>query len=584
MKRLLNIIALFAASFLLLQRCIGAHKAPPVILVNATDADPLETCKRIFVQLFESGNRVYMYGGRSWVRNGTQPWYPVCNHYLRIADFTRARNLSDPTILDVKDIPGNITIFDKGAFWVDSKKAYIVGGEVDSEPWLSWEGELLRSNYTAFKGSTIFSYGLATEKWSSEPAVQPNSGAQVNDSFSDGAFAYNAEFGKAFYFSGNNWAGARRAYPNIGPEDDYEFVDRDHSEVSGNGNLLIFDTASFRWTNSTTDTQLTTTGTGSGQLVFLPSTKSSSGGLAIFFGGQKRNDQTMDMRKVLVYDSATSKFYSQITTSEGDHPEGRRSFCAVAVSAPDASSHNIFVYGGESTVHTDIPFSDMWILSVPSFHWIKLDVQSLPAKFLGCTLVGGKYMLTYGGNSTGSMGAGIQEHCDDQNYGLRLFDLTTLMWTSQYAGPASNKKNVFEIPKALYAIIGGNNQGGATLTSPARGFETTELASLFQPTITVSSTEESAVPSSSTNGPRSHSKSNNTSAIAGGVVGGITALAIIIGIVFLILRWKKKKHGSQVPAFTPAVVGADAHQPRLELVGEERLGPQSKPGLHEMYG
>ena len=92
------------------------------------------------------------------------------DHWLRIVDFNTARDLSDRSILTVRDMPGNITIFQRGAFWVDSKGAYVVGGDVNDEPWVSREGEWLQSNFSAYKGGTVFRYDLEANQWSSRPA------------------------------------------------------------------------------------------------------------------------------------------------------------------------------------------------------------------------------------------------------------------------------------------------------------------------------------------------------------------------------------------------------------------------------
>jgi hypothetical protein len=126
---------------------------------------------------------------------------------------------------------------------VDAKKAYIVGGEVNVEPWLSRQGEFLPSNYSAFKGGTIFSYDVEADTWLSESAVQPNTGSDVTDSFCCGSFAYNAPYGRAYFYSGTNGAGARRMYPGDIPG----YVGRTNEEVSAMGNLLTFDQDRFRW-------------------------------------------------------------------------------------------------------------------------------------------------------------------------------------------------------------------------------------------------------------------------------------------------------------------------------------------------
>lgn len=145
--------------------------------------------------------------------------------------------------MTAKDIPGNITIFQRGAFWADTKKAYVVGGCVNDGPWLSRQGEFLPSNFSAYKGGTIFSYEIEADKWSAEPAVQPTNGSGVTDAFCSGSFAYNARSRKAYVYSGNNAAGARK----LDPVTAAAYVGRTREEVVANANLLTFDTANFKW-------------------------------------------------------------------------------------------------------------------------------------------------------------------------------------------------------------------------------------------------------------------------------------------------------------------------------------------------
>lgn len=245
------------------------------------------------------------------------------------------------------------------------------------------------------------------------------------------------------------------------------------------------------------------------------------------------------MRKVLVYDSGTGSWYAQATTADGsDFPDGRWHFCAVAASAPDNSSHNIYVYGGESRELVPDALDDMWILSVPSFHWLRVDVDSVPRKSVGCTTVAERYMVTYGGTKPGWGKEGDEDECDQENYGLRLFDMSSLAWTSRYEGPPSGT-HAFTVPKRVFDAIGGNKQGNATQTAPTAGFETPGLASLFQKSRPMSSTSPS-LPTDSTS-TISSKKSTNTGAIAGGVGVGLAVIGIVVLGVFCLMRRRKKR-------------------------------------------
>ena len=75
-----------------------------------------------------------------------------------------------------------------------------------------------------------------------------------------------------------------------------------------------------------------------------------------------------------MYDIANSKWYTKKAT--GQVPEQRRRFCAGATWAQDQSSYNIYLYGGLA-VPAGVGFDDIYILSIPSFTWIKWYDSSL---------------------------------------------------------------------------------------------------------------------------------------------------------------------------------------------------------------
>lgn len=76
------------------------------------------------------------------------------------------------------------------------------------------------------------------------------------------------------------------------------------------------------------------------------------------------------METVSVYDVKSQTWYLQNTT--GDTPPQLTQFCSVLASAADGSSHNIYIYGGYSgLVYDENASDDVYILSLPSFKWIK---------------------------------------------------------------------------------------------------------------------------------------------------------------------------------------------------------------------
>ncbi|KAF2657772.1 hypothetical protein K491DRAFT_714235 [Lophiostoma macrostomum CBS 122681] len=521
------------------------------IPVDVDDLDPLKECKRRGTSLVQLDNKIYSYGGQSYVRNGSETPFPITNHFLRIFDFTSSRDMNDSSLLSPKEILGDTTIYNSGLFWGASNTLYVTGGQAQADPWLSLDGEFLPTNYTDYTAGTIFKYDIEADKWSFESAVQPADGSATTlSSLCCGSFGYNPTAQKAYFWSGSDYPGVRQN----DPDSSYIYVGITSDEVVGNGNLLTFDTTTFKWKNETTST---TKWTEQGRLVYLPGTLSSTGGVAIELGGQNHgSDSQMEpLRQVLVYDSSKDSWYSQSTTAEGDFPPSRVAFCAIAASAPDNSSHNIYIYGGESPESTSQDaFDDMWVLSIPSFRWLSVNASSVPKKDLACTTVGERYMFTYGGMQGGWTKSGSDEDCDNENnYGIRLFDLNNLEWVSHYEGPASDNGG-YMVPTVVYKAVGGDQKGGATQTAPQTGFDTPALTALFRSGTT-----------SSTGSPTPAPKSNHIGAIVGGVLGGLVGLALILGAVLWFLRRvKTRREANQQPytgtQYMPAATTHTVHE------------------------
>lgn len=137
-------------------------------------------------------------------------------------------------------------------------------------------------------------------------------------------------------------------------------------------------------------------------------------GILISFGGTYRPVSEIDsnvaanyvdMSEIDIFDistlynggNASSGWYKQQAT--GNVPLARGAFCAVTVSAPDNSSHNIYIYGGLNE-HSDTYYDDVYVLSLPSFTWTMMYGPGNSPRFgHTCHLVGNRQMLTVGGIS-----------------------------------------------------------------------------------------------------------------------------------------------------------------------------------------
>jgi hypothetical protein len=76
--------------------------------------------------------------------------------------------------------------------------------------------------------------------------------------------------------------------------------------------------------------------------------------------------------EINIYSTKKSKWYTQHLPSEALVPAPESAFCTALKSAPDGSSHQIYIIGGiESSPFVDQPESptvgSVWVLSIPSF-------------------------------------------------------------------------------------------------------------------------------------------------------------------------------------------------------------------------
>ena len=160
------------------------------------------------------------------------------------------------------------------------------------------------------------------------------------------------------------------------------------------------------------------------------------------------------MKDIHIYDIATRVWYTQQATANNDtFPPNRVEACAVVASAPDHSSHNIYVYGGKSSVSgSDASIGEVWILTLPAFHWVRTG-SGIDKTRTGhsCTKFRETYMLVFKGSSDLS-----NTHCD-HNAGVQFVDLTTLEWVSKISpgGGGDRGDEGYKVPEMVYNLIGG---------------------------------------------------------------------------------------------------------------------------------
>ncbi|KAF2749188.1 hypothetical protein M011DRAFT_475920 [Sporormia fimetaria CBS 119925] len=294
-------------------------------------------------------------------------------------------------------------------------------------------------------------------------------------------------------------------------------------------------------------------------------------GLLVYFGGIEFSEgngnasRGMAMSNILVYSIGDNRWYRE--TATGEVPEMRRRFCAGLAYAEDRSSYNIYLYGGAS-VGDGVGFGDVYVLSLPSFTWIKFwprpedKVGAVsPHHSLTCNVVNSQ-MIIMGGHFPNT----TDNFCDVPDiYGQHGLDLGKQ--NSQGAKWASFNPNLtsYQVPNEITECIGGGSTGGATLVAPAAGFREGDLEVQFSRAYTPGVRDPIRAFPAKDGPPEPERIKSNKRAIIGGAVGGVVAILIICGGVFTAF-WRRKKAKDAYAAQIDPMISTSGFLPHVEHV------------------
>jgi hypothetical protein len=221
------------------------------------------------------------------------------------------------------------------------------------------------------------------------------------------------------------------------------------------------------------------------------------------------------------------------------------------MSAPDNSSHHIYLYGGFDPI-TGTGFDDVLILTIPSFTWTNVwPIGEAPRWGHNCHVAGKRQMITVGGELTNGL------ECDWEVKGVAVWELSTLTWGSVFMTNLTD----YQVPEKVLPLTGGTINGGATKKEPALGWTDQGLKTVFATPRKTTSSNPS--PSSSPTPRKSH-----TAAIAAGVVGGIAALILLALLAFLLLRRHRKAHAAHELETTASPNRTEKNRQELPAVNE----------------
>ncbi|KAI9805764.1 MAG: hypothetical protein M1833_005257 [Piccolia ochrophora] len=490
---------------------------------------------------------MYLYGGRSST-NPSQQSDTWNNDFVSLS-LVETFDIGSPTF-DALPQPDGPPPVSNGYLWNSMSSLYVYGGEYSDKPATSpvpfslWEYDISSSTWKEHEDPKISAGDNA------EPA-----GASVQRSAEGAGFGV-PELGRGWYFGGHldgyTTAGWSQSIPRIYLRSLIEFT------FPGYSNNAVESLAGDKkageqgvWRNITEgglQEKAGFTERADGVLAYVPAF-GKEGILLGLAGGT--NESFTQMNVVDVYDIATSTWYKQAT--DGETPKIRVNPCAVVAAAADGSSFNVYLYGGQNLIPAgeQVQYDDIWILTVPSFTWVKVDTkgQSVPPGRSGHTCnIYDSQMVVVGGY------VGNDLTCDSP--GIYVFDLSQLKWQTQFTSlksedpqnrQLSQSKELsegqllglsgsygYEVPDAVQSVIGGRPEGAATVTEPVRTATDGPLATGKPPTYTV--TENGALVTTTGVPGRTAAGEGgpNVGAIAAGVVAGV--LAIVAGY-FAFCAW-----------------------------------------------
>ena len=526
-------------------------------------ADPTDICTRWSVQSALVNGTIYIYGGRSTDEAGqTQNTW---NNNFSSIDVSKTWKISSPTIKDL-DQPSGPPPVANGYLWHSYDSLFLYGGEYSDSP------------VTSPSPFALWEYNIGSSKWiehknpKTSDGKNSDGGNQPVQAAAEGAGISVPPIGRGFYFGGHldgyTTAGWSQSIERVYLKSMVEFTFPGATNDGVNGLKSQGAGKDGAWRNITTGGLQDTKGfteRADGVLVWVPGF-SAQGMILGLAGGT--NQSFTEMNVIDVYDVASSTWYKQATS--GPSPPIRVNPCAVAASAADGSSTNIYLYGGQNLVpyKEQIQYDDMWILSVPSFFWIKVDTskQSTPPARAGhsCEVWDGQ-MVVVGGY------VGTNISCDSP--GVYVFDMSNLTWANEFhalsganqqaqqAAQAESPVGLagsfgYQVPDAVQSAIGGGPTGGATITTPAAGAATAGPLATGSPVVyTVTGADGATVTETAGSSGGRASSGPNVAAIVAGVVAGVCfAAACYLGFCAVVYRRQLKMYQAHVAASQRAAI------------------------------
>ncbi|KAJ6257856.1 hypothetical protein Dda_7645 [Drechslerella dactyloides] len=363
-------------------------------------------------------------------------WY---NDFLSL-DLTKDFDIASAPIqgLPKPDGPPAVAL---GYLWNDLSDLYLYGGQVSDSP---------PAQPDDFQ---LWKYSISDKKWSVPKTNNPGGGAIERAAEGAGVSVPNRRRG--YYFGGHldgyTTKGWSQSIPRL-------YLT----------SMVEYDMDTSTWRNHT-ESGASFPERADGVLTYIPWGEE---GILLALGGG--NNITFSQLNIIdVFDIKNNRWTKQATS--GETPKIRVNACAVVFSAPDNSSHNVYMYGGQNLqpAGQQTQYDDLWVLTIPSFTWIQINTKgkSNPPARAGHTCHAYRGQMLVVGGYTGS-----ELSCDT---GVYVFDATRLEWQTTFRGGGGTggdstnlirppNEQLYGVPGLVVSEVGGGSTGGATVTAPER--------------------------------------------------------------------------------------------------------------------
>lgn len=148
-----------------------------------------------------------------------------------------------------------------------------------------------------------------------------------------------------------------------------------------------------------------------------------------------------------------------------DIPTNRINACAVAFHSRDQTTTQVYVYGGSTSVGVGDYFDDVYILTIPSFTWVRAPISSRDgskeeARYgMVCISASPRTMMAVGGAPLGVSTAQVPTDAWDASCNtsivpippIRVLDVSNLTWLPRYE---YNPDSQYDVPKSAYKVTG----------------------------------------------------------------------------------------------------------------------------------